>query len=178
MQIIGKGGFAREVSAYLQCLGVKSEMYTHDECPEHGKKIIAIGSVEARKYVSEWFGQVLFECLDFGPTFSQRITSEGTIICPGAIITTNVTVGRHVIVNLNATIGHDCQIGDFVTISPGAHLSGNVKVGNLCYIGTGAVIREKITICDGVTIGAGSAVVNDITEPGTYVGVPAKKIDK
>lgn len=178
MQIIGKGGFAREVAAYLYRRGIKSEMYTHDECPEYGKKIIAIGSGETRKYISEWFGEVFFQCIDFGQSFSQRITSEGAIICPGAIITTDVTIGRHVIVNINATIGHDCVIGDFVTISPGANISGNVKIGNLCYIGSGAAVREKVTICDGVTIGAGSVVLNDITDQGTYVGVPAKKIIK
>lgn len=34
----------------------------------------------------------------------------------------------------------------------------------------------KITICNFVTIGAGAVVVKDITEPGTYVGNPIKKI--
>jgi len=33
-----------------------------------------------------------------------------------------------------------------------------------------------VTVCDDVVIGAGAVVTKDITEPGTYVGNPAKKI--
>ena len=32
------------------------------------------------------------------------------------------------------------------------------------------------TICDNAVIGAGAVVTKDITEPGTYVGIPARKI--
>ena len=102
--------------------------------------------------------------------------NNGVIICPGAIVTVNVTLGRHVHLNLNATVGHDSTIGDYTTVSPGAAVSGNVTIGKRCYIGTGAVIIEKINICDDVIIGAGAVVVKHITESGTYVGVPAKKI--
>ena len=35
------------------------------------------------------------------------------------MLTTNLTIGRHVLVNLNVTIGHDCVIGHYVTFSPG-----------------------------------------------------------
>jgi UDP-3-O-[3-hydroxymyristoyl] glucosamine N-acyltransferase len=73
-------------------------------------------------------------------------------------------------------VGHDSIIGDFVTVSPGCHISGNVKIGDRVFIGTGAVILEKVSICDDVIIGAGAVVAKSITEPGTYVGVPVKKI--
>jgi UDP-N-acetylbacillosamine N-acetyltransferase len=39
-------------------------------------------------------------------------------------------------------------------------------------------IVEKISIHSFTTIGMNAAVVKDITESGTYVGVPAKKINK
>lgn len=58
----------------------------------------------------------------------------------------------------------------------GAHLAGNVEVGNDTWIGAGAIIRNNICICENVIVGAGAVVVNDITQSGTYVGVPAKRI--
>jgi serine acetyltransferase len=38
------------------------------------------------------------------------------------------------------------------------------------------MIREGTKVCDNVTIGAGSVVLKDITQPGVYIGIPAKKI--
>jgi len=35
---------------------------------------------------------------------------------------------------------------------------------------------NNIDIHSGCTIGAGAVVVNNITEKGTYVGVPARKV--
>ena len=52
----------------------------------------------------------------------------GTIITAHTSITTNISIGRHVHVNLNCTIGHDTVIEDYVTLSPGVHLSGNVTI--------------------------------------------------
>ena len=45
-----------------------------------------------------------------------------------------------------STIGHDTQLGDFVTCSPGVNISGNCKIGNRVLIGTNSAIKENITI--------------------------------
>lgn len=100
----------------------------------------------------------------------------GNIICSKCVLTTDITIGNFVHINLDSTVGHDTIIGDYVTISPGVHISGNVKIGEKTFIGTGAVILEHISICPEVKIGAGATVISDITEPGTYVGVPARKV--
>lgn len=101
---------------------------------------------------------------------------KGTIVAPGCILTTDIQIGEFCVVNINTTIGHNTSIGNYCNISPGVHLSGNIKMGHRCNIGTGAVVREKISICDDVVVGMGAAVVKDITEPGVYVGCPAKKV--
>lgn len=178
--IIGKGGFGKEVRAYLQKIGhavfemATTEDYTPD-APVFGH-ILAIGDPDGRKRA---LGKMPFHLtyprILLSEQYGPFVAGDGTIVCPSVLLTTDIALGRFVIVNIGATIGHDCEIGDFVTISPGANLSGNVKIGDLCHIGSGAVIREGITICDGVTVGAGAVVVKDIAEPGTYLGVPAKK---
>lgn len=103
---------------------------------------------------------------------------EGSIICAGTILTTNISIGKHCHLNLQSTIGHDTIIGDFFTTAPGVKISGNCKIGNRVYFGTNSSIREKINICDDVTIGLNSGVVKDINESGIYVGLPSKKIIK
>ena len=108
----------------------------------------------------------------------KTLADVGNIFCPGSVITTNVYIGAHNHFNLNTTIGHDCKIGSYNTFSPGVNISGNVTIGNNCYFGTNSSVRQGVKICDNVTIGMGAVVLNDITEPGTYVGVPCKKLSK
>jgi serine acetyltransferase len=33
-----------------------------------------------------------------------------------------------------------------------------------------------VKLCDDVVVGAGAVVARDIVEPGTYVGVPARRV--
>lgn len=105
---------------------------------------------------------------------------EGTVICAGNILTVNITLGKHVQINLDCTIGHDAILDDYTTLAPGVHVSGWVHFGKRVYVGTGANIvngieDNPITIADDVVIGAGACVTKSITEPGvTVVGVPAK----
>lgn len=57
------------------------------------------------------------------------------------------------------------------------HAQGRVfDLGRNIIIGSNSVIMGPVTICDNVVIGAMSLVNKDITEPGTYVGCPVRKI--
>ena len=181
LQIIGAGGFAREIMGYWRTGFGSCKAFadgwvnTIDDADPAKPTVIAIGDPKTREMIADKLQGFNFDRLLMGASNSP-LYAPGIIICPGTRITVSVVIGAHVIVNLNCTIGHDCQIMNFTTISPGANISGNVKIGKRCYIGTGAAIREKITICDDVTIGAGGVVVKDITEPGVYVGNPVKRI--
>jgi sugar O-acyltransferase (sialic acid O-acetyltransferase NeuD family) len=98
----------------------------------------------------------------------------GFVAAAYAQVTTNVTTGRHVHLNIAATVSHDCVLGDYVTLSPGCHVSGNVRLGHRVTLGVGAVVRQGVTIGDDAFIGAGAVVVDDIPAGVTAVGVPAR----
>jgi sugar O-acyltransferase (sialic acid O-acetyltransferase NeuD family) len=147
---------------------------------------IAVGSPALKKKIFEKiskFTQITFPTIIY-PTVKFDTREEnvkigaGTIICPGSVLTTHITIGSHVLVYLNCTIGHDTQIGDFCTLSPGVNVSGNVHMGNGVFVGTNAVILERLSICENAIIGAGAVVTKSILEPGVYVGMPAKKLNK
>jgi acetyltransferase EpsM len=103
---------------------------------------------------------------------------EGTCMAPGSMATARVIIGRHSILNVKASVSHDCVIGDFVNINPSATICGNVRIGEGAYIGAGAVVKEKISIGAWSIIGAGAAVVQDIPPNVTAVGVPARIIKR
>ena len=100
----------------------------------------------------------------------------GSFIGANSILTTNIKLGKHTLLNRGNHIGHDSLIGDYFSMMPCAVIGGNVTIGDNVYLGSCSNVREKINITSDVLIGMNAAVVKDITKNGTYVGVPAKKI--
>ena len=101
---------------------------------------------------------------------------EGTIICSGCILTVNINIGKHVIINLDSTVGHDATISDFSTILPSVNISGHVNIEELVSVGTGAKIIQELRIGRNTIIGAGAIVTKDIPQNVVAVGMPAKPI--
>lgn len=108
---------------------------------------------------------------------SKRVSvGEGTIICAGNIITVDIAIGKHVIINLDCTVGHDAILHDFVTLYPSVNVSGISEIGRCTELGTGAQIIQAKTVGENTIIGAGAVVVKDIPAKCTAVGSPAKPI--
>lgn len=103
--------------------------------------------------------------------------APGTAVLHNANVNAGAKIGKGCIINTGANIEHDVHIGDYTHISTGAMVNGDCKVGRSTFIGSGAVIANGVSIADNVTVGAGAVVCSDITEKGTYVGVPARKKD-
>jgi sugar O-acyltransferase (sialic acid O-acetyltransferase NeuD family) len=105
----------------------------------------------------------------------SRLSSvgPGSVVCAGAVITVNVRVGSHVIINNNSTLGHDVTVGDFVTVSPGVNVSGNVTIEDGVYVGTNAAIRERVHIGAGAVVAGGAFVREDVPSQVLVAGVPA-----
>ena len=101
---------------------------------------------------------------------------EGFVACANVSVTTNVRFGIHVHLNRHVTVGHDCVVGDFVSLHPAAVLSGNVSVGARTMIGAGAVVLPGVSIGSDVQVGAGAVVTKDVLDGTTVVGVPAKRM--
>lgn len=102
--------------------------------------------------------------------------ARGSFVGNFAHVGPEVVVGKGTIVNTGAVVEHETLIGALCHIGPNASISGRCKIGDLVFIGAGATVIDSTSICSEVIIGAGSVVVQSITEPGTYVGCPARRI--
>lgn len=110
-------------------------------------------------------------------TFGALVSAgPGLVVCSSVCVTTNVTFGRHVHLNLGATVGHDCEVGDHVSVFPNVSVSGEVTIGAGVTIGTGTVIIQGVTVGAGTTIGAGSVVTRDLPPGVIAMGSPAKPV--
>lgn len=188
--LIGYGGHAREVMAQM---GVRipcfvDDQFVTEDClplskfsPEEFEVIVAVANSRDRSDIvgrlpkkTKYFTFIHPTSLIMG---NIRI-GEGSFIGAYSILTTNIEMGNHCLLNRGNHVGHDCRIGDFFSMMPSSVVGGNVNIGDRVYMGSCSNIREKINICSDVFIGMNSALVKNIEEKGTYVGVPSKKIDE
>ncbi len=100
----------------------------------------------------------------------------GTVLCAGVVLTTQVCSGKHLIINMNVSVGHDCAFGDFVTINPGCNISGNVTLHSGVELGSNVAIIPGCRIGEGAIVGAGAVVTRDLEPNQVYVGAPARPI--
>ncbi|MGH8436286.1 MAG: acetyltransferase [Pseudomonas sp.] len=102
----------------------------------------------------------------------------GSVVFAGVVVSADTRVGLGAILNTGCSIDHDCVLGAAVHVSPGARLAGGVQVGDLSWIGIGASVRQLIRIGRNVMVGAGAAVVLNIPDDVTAIGVPARVLNK
>lgn len=100
----------------------------------------------------------------------------GAMILPGAVVNAGARIGASVIVNTNATVEHDCVLGDYCHLAPGAVLASAVELGPHVWIGANATVLPGLSVVGGTTIGSGAVVTRSITQRGVYAGVPARPI--
>ena len=130
--------------------------------------------------------------------YKLRASDESVLICEGARVSGDVTLGRGVSVWYNAvlrgdegaiTVGEgtniqDCavlheetQVGAGCTIGHGAIVHG-CTVGNNVLIGVGAIVLNGAKIGDDCIVGAGALVTGKMDAPAgsMILGSPAKVV--
>ena len=205
LYIFGAGGSGREVAWMAeQCWGSGVELkylvdqreylsapvngvpveLVSDVVDDGGRFVVALGDARVRRRaVASCMAAGLWPVTLVHPRVemsAQVELGQGSVICAGSIVTTNVVVCEHVYVNVACTISHDVRLGDYTTLSPGVHISGHVEIGTDVFIGTGANIINgsqgaKLTIGDGAVIAAGACVTKSVGAGTLVAGVPAMR---
>lgn len=144
--------------------------------------VVAVGASRTREKIVAHMKDVN-PSIKFGTVIDPSVAlsdlvkiGEGTIICAHTIITVNIEIGSHVIINLDCTIGHDAILQDFVTLYPSVNVSGITNIGRCSELGTGLQIIQGKSVGDYSIVGAGAVIVKDIPAKCTAVGSPAKPI--
>jgi len=140
--------------------------------------VIGIGTGKTRRIIDERLSSAGFTAatlLHPAATLGHDVRiGPGSVICAGVRATTNISLGRHVHLNINTTVGHDCTLEDYVTVNPLVAISGGVTVGTETMLGTHSAILQNLAVGERSVVGAGSCVVKDVPDDIVVKGVPAR----
>lgn len=194
--ILGFGGHARSVSDVALALRADELMFVDPQAqPDESLSGYPVYSSMPVNMSGEWFAFPAAgdnylrdrQCAEsllplatlIAPDASigqDAIIGAGTFVGHQAHVGPLAKVGQGVILNSGSIVDHESIIGDFTHISVNATVAGRCRIGRHVFLGAGAVIIDGISVCDNVIIGAGATVISDISESGTYVGSPGRRL--
>lgn len=103
---------------------------------------------------------------------------SGTVIMAGVSINSDTTIGDFCIVNTSASVDHDNELDDYVSVAPGVVTGGNVRVGRFSALSIGAAIIHGRTVGPHAVVGAGATVIDDIPGYSVAFGTPARVVKR
>lgn len=175
--IIVVDGNAKENERILGCMVSKTYELDSDD-----SYIVGVGDNRNREKLfleilkqSEKALTVISPSADIG---EETCIGKGTFVAANAYVGPCCKIGVNTIINTGSVVEHETVIGNHTHVAVNATICGRCVIGDNVFCGAGSTVVDQIKICDNVVVGAGSVVISDITEPGTYVGVPAKKVGR
>src|ERR1700687_3017271 len=196
--ILGLGGDARSVGDVALDLGIEALAFvatnvrsgeefagfpvrsTIPEVLQDGWTVFpaAGGNAERQSQVEE----ICALALPLDQLVSKRAyVGAGATVLPGTFIAHHghvgpmASIGRGVIINTAAVVDHESVVGDFSHIAVNATVAGRCRIGRRVFVGAGATVIDWLSIVDEGGIEAGAAVIDNIAEPGVYVGCPGRR---
>lgn len=100
---------------------------------------------------------------------------ENCWIDTGVIVQPYARIGDNCIAYAGSVISHDVELGRHGFVAAGAVIGGDTRIGEHCVLGLNSTVLNGLRVAPRCFIGAGAVLTSHATEPGVYVGVPARR---
>jgi len=146
---------------------------------EWDRLIVAIGDTGLRRSYVELLARRGARFISiFHPTVTLGMNNRwgvGCVFFPGAVLTTNISIGDHTTIGFCTAIGDQAVIGNYCTVTGSAVIGERAHLGEGVYMGFHASVAADVRVGDGALIGAGSTAVKEVAPHTTVLGVPGRK---
>jgi len=144
--------------------------------------LLAIGIPQSRRHVAE-------KLADHGATFLTLIhptaivaptatIGDGSILCPYSIVSDSACLGRFVLLNYHASLGHDARAGDYSVLSPYATLGAGARISEDVFMGMHSSIGPGKKVGARSKVSANSAALNHAPADSIVYGVPGRSMPR
>lgn len=159
---------------------------TIDDAPKftHALVLVCLASGKSREAVVERLAALGLRDARYATAIDPTVEcpegcriGRGSILLKNVTLTASVTLGAHVVAMPSVTFTHDDDVADFATFAAGVSLGGGVRIGRAAYLGLNCSVRERTSVGSYATVGMGAAVLSNVPDGETWVGVPAHPIE-
>jgi UDP-3-O-[3-hydroxymyristoyl] glucosamine N-acyltransferase len=113
-----------------------------------------------------------------GNVIIEEEVTIGAHTCVDRAVVGSTIIGKGTKIDNLVHVGHGANVGKHCLIVAGAVLGGSCEIGDYSYIGMGALIKNKIKVGKGCIIGMGAVVTKDVPDGETWIGNPARRMEK
>lgn len=168
-----------KISMGLKVIGKTVDAFTYKDVADF---FVAVGNNATRKKIQDKLekeGMSVVRLIHPSVVIGTDVEiGIGTAVMAGVVINSSSRIGKGCIINTSSSLDHDNVIKNYVHISPGVKIAGSVSIDKGAWLGIGSIVSNNVNICSSCKVGAGAVVVKDINEPGTYVGVPVRRVNR
>jgi len=98
----------------------------------------------------------------------------GSYIGPFVMVASGAEVGDDCLISPYCLISHRARLGSGSMMQPYSMVAGTSHVGTYCRLNVRSMVLDQLAVTDRVELAAGAMVTREITQPGYYIGSPAR----
>lgn len=102
---------------------------------------------------------------------------RGVVIGPYCVVEPHTAIGDFVTLNMYSSVGHDCRVGAFTTLSPRSAVLGGGRVGHDCFLAAGATVNVRTEVGEHAFVGMNASVISAVPPWTRVYGVPARVVE-